>query len=133
MSNLELALKIERCLEDFPLEEYPALHRDFLQQVAAALRAAHQQPEPVVERDGSARWAIEVKREACAQLCADYTEWCRSWGQDSNYTAAEAAANECAVAIRAREQKAEPVAHKRATDGANGQSMTQADNGNPSF
>ena len=52
MSNLELALKIERCLEDFPLEEYPALHRDFLQQVAAALRAAHQQPEPVVERDG---------------------------------------------------------------------------------
>ena len=68
-----------------------------------------------VERDGSAVCAIEVEREACAQLCAGYTEWSREWGQDSNHTAAEAAANECADAIRARgrqtpAQQAEPVA-----------------------
>ena len=81
-----------------------------------------EQAEPVVEAvdavqdepDGSAGWSIEAEREACAQLCADYTEWGREWAQDSNHTAAEAAANECADAIRARgwqapARQAEPV------------------------
>ena len=51
------------------------------------------------------RFAAQVaaeEREACAQICADYTEWGREWGQDCNHMAAEAAANECAAAIRAR-------------------------------
>jgi hypothetical protein len=55
MNPLDLAFKIERCLDDFPLREYPALHREFLQQVATALRAAlaQQQAEPVA-------WMVNV-------------------------------------------------------------------------
>jgi hypothetical protein len=69
---------------------------------SSAKQAEPVQVEPVAD-------AVLAEREACAQLCADYTEWCRQWGQDSNHTAAEAAAEECADAIRARGQQAEPV------------------------
>ena len=48
---------------------------------------------------------IAAEREACAQICDDYTKWCREWGQDSNHMTAEAAANECAAAIRARGER----------------------------
>jgi hypothetical protein len=80
-----------------------------------------QQAEPVVE---PVLAAVLAEREACAQLCAHYTEWCLQWGQDSNHTAAEAAANECAFAILARGQQAEPVVV---------QAEPVADSGNPSF
>lgn len=43
-----------------------------------------------------------AEREACAQLCADYTAWGREWGQDNNHMVAAEATNECAAAIRAR-------------------------------
>ena len=61
---------------------------------ATKQQAEQRQAEPVD--------AVLIEREACAQLCADYTEWGREWAQDSNHMAAEAAANECADAIRAR-------------------------------
>lgn len=49
--------------------------------------------------------AVDAEREACAKVCEDYIEWGREWGQDSNHMAAEAATNECARAIRERENK----------------------------
>jgi len=67
--------------------------------------------------------AVLAEREACAALCADYAEWCREWGQDSNHTAAEAAANECAAAIRARGQQAEPVVDRAALFNELGEQM----------
>lgn len=48
---------------------------------------------------------VAAERDACARLCADYTDWCHEWGQDCNHMAANAAANECANAIRARGMK----------------------------
>jgi hypothetical protein len=71
MNPLDLAFKIERCLDDFPLREYPALHREFLQQVATALRAALEQAEPVVEPEQPNLWRDAVDGElASLQMVA---------------------------------------------------------------
>jgi len=61
MNPLELAFKIERCLDDCPDHEYHALHRAFLQQVAAALRQAQQQAEPVDVQAEPEHWVITAK------------------------------------------------------------------------
>jgi hypothetical protein len=75
MNPLDMAFKIERCLKDFPDLEYPALHREFLQQVATAL----QQAEPVGWlRDlliNTATTAVAAERQGRYPGAARVADW----------------------------------------------------------
>ena len=46
--------------------------------------------------------AAKAEREACAEVCDEYMNWCKSWGLYENDNIANEGAKECAAAIRAR-------------------------------
>ena len=118
-----------------PMSQVAARSRAMPERAAALEAARSQQAEPVADRlttSGSQVYkeqaepvvdAVLAEREACMDLCVPYIN-------SLNERVSLAALNIC-DAIRARRQQAEP--HKPATDAADGQFMSQADNGNASF